>query len=160
MIQFVARGIDWAKHHPRKPATKCLVCLNPDSLSRHFGMVDRARDHDSVIVGKGYADFSHLANLAMCEVFSVARAKENLESPLVPKFQRGRAGDILADDLIELISPARRKANRMRRVIAVPFLDSGHESRARVLDAVAVRASQADGCSKGGDKAKRNPPKQ
>lgn len=139
-IQLVARCMDWAKHRRRKAAAKCHVRLNLQSLLPHFAIVDTAREHDSVrarelcagvrageivIFDKAYVDFEHLADLAMREVFWVTRAKDNLEYRIVRKFQQGRVGNILADELIELTSAPSRKAypNWMRRVVAQVELD-------------------------------------
>lgn len=61
----------------------------------------------------------------MREVFWVTRAKDNLEYRVVRKFQQGRVGNILADELIELTSAPSRKAfpNWMRRVVALVEID-------------------------------------
>lgn len=139
-IQLVARCMDWAKHRRRKAAAKCHVRLNLQSLLPHFAIVDTAREHDSVrarelcagvrageivIFDKAYVDFEHLADLAMREVFWVTRAKDNLEFRVVRKFQQGRVGNILADELIELTIAPSRKAypNWMRRVVALVEID-------------------------------------
>jgi hypothetical protein len=135
-IQLVARCMDWAKHRRRKAAAKCHVRLNLQSFLPHFAIVDTAGEHDNrrarelcagvrageiVIFDKAYVDFAHLADLATREVFWVTRAKENLECRVVRKFQRGRIGNILADDLIELVTAPSQRAypNWMRRVIAL-----------------------------------------
>lgn len=139
-IQLVARCMDWAKHRRRKAAAKCHVRLNLQSFLPHFAIVDTAREHDNlrarelcagvrageiVIFDKAYLDFSHLADLAMREVSWVTRAKENLEYRVARKFQRGRVGDILADDVIELSTPASYKdfPNWLRRVVALVEVD-------------------------------------
>jgi IS4 transposase len=58
-------------------------------------------------------------------VFWVTRAKNNLDCRVVRKFQRGRIGNILADDLIELSGTQSRQAypNWMRRVVALVEID-------------------------------------
>ena len=134
-IQLVARCMDWAKHRRRKAAAKCHVRLNLQTFLPQFAIVDTAGEHDNrrarelcagvrvgeiVIFDKAYVDFAHLADLAMREVFWVTRAKDNLEFRVVRKFQRGRIGNILADDMIELTTPKSLKAypNWMRRVVA------------------------------------------
>ncbi len=139
-IQLVARCMDWAKHRRRKAAAKCHVRLNLQTFLPHFAIVDTAGEHDNrrarelcagvrageiVIFDKAYVDFAHLADLAMREVFWVTRAKDNLEFRVVRNFQRGRVGNILADDLIELTTPQSRKAypNWMRRVVALVEVD-------------------------------------
>ncbi len=139
-IQLVARCMDWAKHRRRKAAAKCHVRLNLQTFLPHFAIVDTAGEHDNrrarelcagvrageiVIFDKAYVDFAHLADLAIREVFWVTRAKDNLEYRVVRKFQRGRVGNILADDLIELTTAKSRKAypNWLRRVVAVVEVD-------------------------------------
>ncbi len=69
----------------------------------------------------------------MREVFWVARAQDNLEFQVVRKFQRGRVGNILADELIELTAAHFRQAcpNWMRRVVALVEVDG--EVREMVL---------------------------
>jgi len=135
-IQLVARCMDWAKHRRRKAAAKCHVRLNLQSFLPHFAIVDTAGEHDNrrarelcagvrageiVIFDKAYVDFAHLADLAMREVFWVTRAKDNLEFRVARKFQRGRLGNILADDLIELTTAKSLKAypNWLRRVLVL-----------------------------------------
>jgi hypothetical protein len=139
-IQLVARCMDWAKHRRRKAAAKCHVRLNLQTFLPHFAIVDTAGEHDNrrarelcagvrageiVIFDKAYVDFAHLADLATREVFWVTRAKDNLEYRVVRKFQRGRVGNILADELIELTTPKSRQAypNWMRRVVALVEVD-------------------------------------
>jgi hypothetical protein len=132
--------MDWAKHRRRKAAAKCHVRLNLQTFLPQFAIVDTAGEHDNrrarelcagvrageiVIFDKAYVDFAHLADLAMREVFWVTRAKDNLEFRVVRKLQRGRIGNILADDLIALTTPKSLKAypNWMRRVIALVEVD-------------------------------------
>ncbi len=139
-IQLVARCMDWAKHRRRKAAAKCHVRLNLQTFLPQFAIVDTAGEHDNrrarelcagvrageiVIFDKAYVDFAHLADLAIREVFWVTRAKDNLEFRVVRKFQRGRVGNILADDLIELTTAKSRKAypHWMRRVVALVEVD-------------------------------------
>ena len=139
-IQLVARCMDWAKHRRRKAAAKCHVRLNLQSFLPHFAIVDTAGEHDNararelcagvrageiVIFDKAYVDFAHLADLAIREVFWVTRAKDNLEFRVVRKLQRGRIGNILADDLIELTTAKSRNAypNWIRRVVALVEID-------------------------------------
>ena len=139
-IQLVARCMDWAKHRRRKAAAKCHVRLNLQTFLPQFAIVDTAGEHDNrrarelcagvrageiVIFDKAYVDFAHLADLAIREVFWVTRAKDNLDHRVVRKFQRGRLGNILADDLIALTTPKSLKAypNWMRRVVALVEVD-------------------------------------
>jgi hypothetical protein len=139
-IQLVARCMDWAKHRRRKAAAKCHVRLNLQTFLPQFAIVDTAGEHDNrrarelcagvrsgeiVIFDKAYVDFAHLADLAIREVFWVTRAKDNLDYRVVRKFQRGRIGNILADDVIELTTPKSLKAypNWLRRVVALVEVD-------------------------------------
>ncbi len=139
-IQLVAHCMDWAKHRRRKAAAKCHVRLNLQSFLPQFALVDTAREHDNVrarelcagvrageivIFDKAYLDFDHLADLAIRDVSWVTRAKENLDCRVVRKFQRGRIGNILADDLIELTGARSRQAypNWLRRVVALVEVD-------------------------------------
>jgi hypothetical protein len=139
-IQLVARCMDWAKHRRRKAAAKCHVRLNLQTFLPQFAIVDTAGEHDNrrarelcagvrageiVIFDKAYVDFGHLADLAIREVFWVTRAKDNLEFRVVRKLQRGRIGNILADDMIELTTAKSHNAypNWMRRVVALVEVD-------------------------------------
>lgn len=139
-IQLVAHCMDWAQHRRRKAATKCHVRLNLQSFLPQFALVDTAREHDNVrarelcagvrageivIFDKAYLDFDHLADLAIRDISWVTRAKDNLEYRVVRKLQRGRIGNTLADDVIELTTPASRKAypNYLRRVVALVEVD-------------------------------------
>jgi hypothetical protein len=139
-IQLVAHCMDWAKHRRRKAAAKCHVRLNLQSFLPHFAIVDTAREHDNlrarelcagvrageiVIFDKAYVDFQHLADLAVRGVFWVTRAKDNLDYRVVRKFQQGRVGNILADDLIELTTTHSYQAypNWLRRVVALVEVD-------------------------------------
>jgi len=134
-IQLVARCMDWAKHRRRKAAAKCHVRLNLQTFLPQFAIVDTAGEHDNrrarelcagvrageiVIFDKAYVDFAHLADLAIREVFWVTRAKDNLEFRVVRQLQRGRIGNILADEMIELTTAKSHTAypNWMRRVVA------------------------------------------
>jgi hypothetical protein len=138
-IQLVARCMDWAKHRRRKAAAKCHVRLNLQTFLPRFALVDTAGEHDNrrahelcvgvqageiVIFDKAYLDFGHLADLSMREVFWVTRAKDNLQCRVVRRLQRGRAGNILRDDLVQLTSPARKSYPVwLRRVVALVEVD-------------------------------------
>jgi hypothetical protein len=138
-LQLVARCMDWAKHRRRKAAAKCHVRLNLQTFLPRFALVDTAGEHDNrrahelcagvqageiVIFDKAYLDFGHLADLSMREVFWVTRAKDNLQCRVVRRLQRGRAGNILRDDLIQLIGPARKSYPVwLRRVVALVEVD-------------------------------------
>lgn len=133
-IQLVARCMDWAKHRRRKAAAKCHVRLNLQTFLPRFALVDTAGEHDNrrahelcagvqageiVIFDKAYLDFAHLADLSMREVFWVTRAKENLRYRVVQPLQAGCQGNILRDDLVQLIGPAGKTYRvELRRVVA------------------------------------------
>jgi hypothetical protein len=138
-IQLVARCLDWAKHRRRKAAAKCHVRLNLQTFLPRFAIVDTASEHDNrrahelcasvqpgeiVIFDKAYVDFAHLADLSMREVWWVTRAKDNLRFRVVKKLQRGRDGNILRDDLIQLTGPATKAYPvALRRVVALVEVD-------------------------------------
>jgi Transposase DDE domain/Domain of unknown function (DUF4372) len=133
-IQLIARCIDWARHRRRKAAAKCHLRLDLQTFLPRFAIVGTAGEHDSVrarelcagirageivIFDKAYLDFAHLADLAMRGIFWVTRAKYNLRCRVVRRFQRGRQGNLLRDDLIRLTGPARKQHPvELRRVIA------------------------------------------
>lgn len=133
-IQLIARCLDWAKHRRRKAAAKCHLRLDLQTFLPRFAIVGTAGEHDSlrarelcagvrageiVIFDKAYLDFTHLADLAMRGVFWVTRAKDNLRCRVGRKFQPGRHGNILRDDLIRLTGPARKHYPvELRRVVA------------------------------------------
>ncbi len=138
-IQLMARSLDWAKHRRRKAAAKCHVRLNLQSFLPGCVIVGSAAEHDSVrarelcanvhageivVFDKAYVDFAHLADLAQREVFFVTRAKTNLQYRVVKKFQDGRFGNILRDDLMELTGPAAKDYPvSLRRVVAKVEVD-------------------------------------
>jgi hypothetical protein len=138
-ITLMARSLDWAKHRRRKAAAKCHVRLNLQSFLPACLIVGSAAEHDNlrarelcahvqageiVIFDKAYVDFAHLADLAIREVFFVTRAKDNLQFRVVRKFQDGRFGHILRDDLIALTGPAAKDYPvGLRRVVALVEVD-------------------------------------
>ena len=139
-IQLVAHCLDWAKHRRRKAAAKCHVRLDLQTFLPRFALVDTAGEHESlrarevcagvrageiVIFDKAYVDFAHLADLSARDVFWVTRAKENLRSRVVRKFQHGVAGNLLRDDLIALTNPPVKKVYpvELRRVVALVEVD-------------------------------------
>jgi hypothetical protein len=138
-IQLVARCMDWAKHRRRKAAAKCHVRLNLQTFLPRFALVDTAGEHDNrrahelcagvqageiLIFDKAYLDFGHLADLSMREVFWVTRAKDNLQCRVARRWQHGRTGNILRDDLIQLTGPARQSYPVwLRRVVALVEVD-------------------------------------
>jgi hypothetical protein len=138
-IQLVARCLDWAKHRRRKAAAKCHVRLNLQTFLPRFALVDTAGEHDNrrarelcadvrageiVVFDKAYLDFTHLADLAAREVCWVTRAKGNLHCRVRRKFQHGRHGNMVRDDLIRLTGPARKHYPvELRRVVALVEVD-------------------------------------
>jgi hypothetical protein len=138
-IALMARSLDWAKHRRRKAAAKCHVRLNLQSFLPGCVIVGSAAEHDNVrarelcaniqageivIFDKAYVDFAHLADLSQREVFWVTRAKDNLQFRVVRKFQDGRSGNILRDDLIALTGPAAKDYPvGLRRVVALVEVD-------------------------------------
>jgi hypothetical protein len=138
-IALMACSLDWAKHRRRKAAAKCHVRLNLQSFLPGCVIVGSAAEHDSVrarelcanvhageivVFDKAYVDFAHLADLAQREVFWVTRAKDNLQYRVVKKFQDGRFGNILRDDLIGLTGPAAKDYPvGLRRVVALVEVD-------------------------------------
>ena len=133
-IQLVANCLNWAKHRRRKAAAKCHVRLNRQTFLPQFALMDTAGEHDNlraremcagvrageiVIFDKAYVDFAHLADLAMREVFWVARAKENMQFRVVRRFLIGRDGHRLRDDLIHLTGTAGKAYPvELRQVVA------------------------------------------
>ena len=139
-IPLIASCMDWAKHRRRKAAAKCHVRLDLQSFLPRFAIVDTARHADAkrarevcagiqageiVIFDKAYIDFSHLADLAMREIFWVTRAKDNMKFKVVRRYQTGAIGKILRDDLIRLTAPRSRRdyPELMRRVVALVEVD-------------------------------------
>jgi Transposase DDE domain/Domain of unknown function (DUF4372) len=139
-IQLVARCLDWAKHRRRKAAAKCHLRLNLQSLLPSFAVVDTARHSDArkawelcagllageiVIFDKAYLDLLHLFELFQRGVNWVTRAKEGMQFRVVRRYQRGRSGNILRDDLVQMKSwPSRRLYPAwLRRVIAMVEVD-------------------------------------
>jgi IS4 transposase len=135
-IQLVANSLDWAKHRRRKAAAKCHLRLNLQSLLPRFAIVDTARHADAkrarevcaglqdgeiVIFDKAYVDLSHLFDLFHRGVCWVSRAKEGMKFRVVRRLQRGRCGNILRDDLVQMKSSASRRAYPawLRRVVAL-----------------------------------------
>ncbi len=134
-IPLIASCLDWAKHRRRKAATKCHLRLDLQSFLPRFAIVDTAKHNNArrarelcagikageiVIFDKAYVAFAHLADLCLRRVFWVTRAKDNLSFKVVRRYQKGAVGKILRDDLIQLNTPASRKAypELMRRIVA------------------------------------------
>lgn len=134
-IALMARSLDWAKHRRRKAAAKCHLRLNLQSFLPGCVIVGSAAEHDNVrarelcanvhageivVFDKAYVNFAHLADLAMRDISFVTRPKDNLQFRVVRKFQDGRFGNILRDDLIELTGPAAKDYPvGLRRVVAL-----------------------------------------
>jgi len=139
-IQLVANSLDWAKHRRRKAAAKCHLRLNLQSFLPRFAIVDTARHADAkrarevcagledgeiVIFDKAYLDLSHLFDLFRRGVCWVSRAKEGMKFRVVRRLQRGRVGNILRDDVVQMKSSASRRAYPawLRRVVALVEVD-------------------------------------
>jgi hypothetical protein len=139
-IQLVANCMDWAKHRRRKAAAKCHLRLNLQSFLPCFAIVDTARHSDAkkawevcagllageiVIFDKAYLDLLHLFELFKRGVNWVTRAKEGMKFRVVRRYQWGRIGNILRDDLVLMKSSASRRLYPvwLRRVIALVEVD-------------------------------------
>lgn len=139
-IQLVANCMDWAKHRRRKAAAKCHVRLNLQSLLPRFAIVDTARFSDVrkawelcagllageiVIFDKAYVDLKHLFELFKRQVHWVTRAKDNMKFRVVKRYQHGRVGHILRDELVQMKSSASRRLYPawLRRVVALVEVD-------------------------------------
>ncbi len=139
-IQLVANCMDWAKHRRRKAAAKCHLRLNLQSFLPRFAIVDTAKHSDAkkawelcagllageiVIFDKAYLDLRHLFELFKRGVHWVTRAKEGMQFKVVRRYQRGRIGNILRDDLVQMKSSASRRLYPawLRRVIAMVEVD-------------------------------------
>jgi hypothetical protein len=135
-IQLVANSMDWAKHRRRKAAAKCHLRLNLQSFLPRFAIVDTARHSDAkkawevcagllageiVIFDKAYLDLVHLYALFRRGVFWVTRAKEGMRFRVVRRYQQGRVGNILRDDVVLMKSSASRRRCPvwLRRVVAL-----------------------------------------
>ncbi len=139
-IQLVAKCMDWAKHRRRKAAAKCHLRLNLQSFLPRFAIVDTARHSDAkkawelcagllageiVIFDKAYLDLHHLFELFRRGVNWVTRAKEGMNFRVVRRYQPGRVGNILRDDVVQMKSSASRRLYPawLRRVIAMVEVD-------------------------------------
>ena len=166
-IQLVANCMDWAKHRRRKAAAKCHLRLNLQSFLPRFAIVDTARHSDAkkawelcagllageiVIFDKAYLDLLHLFELFQRSVNWVTRAKEGMNFRVVRRYQRGRIGNILRDDVVQMKSSASRRLYPawLRRVVAMVEVDgdvfvirSDVDRRAKIL---CHRADVSRGC--------------
>src|SRR6266852_8335940 len=139
-LQLVANSMDWAKHRRRKAAAKCHLRLNLQSVLPRFAIVDTARQSDAkkawelcagllageiVIFDKAYLDLLHLFELFQRAVNWVTRAKEGMNFRVVRRYQRGRIGNILRDDVVQMKSSASRRLYPawLRRVVAMVEVD-------------------------------------
>jgi len=139
-LQLVANCLDWAKHRRRKAAAKCHLRLNLQSFLPRFALVDTARHSDAkkawelcaglrageiVIFDKAYLDLRHLFELFQRAVSWVTRAKDNMKFRVVRRYQQGRRGNILRDDLVQMHSSASRRLYPAwrRRVVALVEVD-------------------------------------
>ncbi len=122
-INLVANCMDWAKHRRRKAAAKCHMQLNLQTFLPEFAIVKAAKTHDSTeakelcsnlkdgevaIFDKAYVDFIHLKILDNRGVFWVTRAKNNMSYKVVGQ-QSVAKGNILKDEIIELVTPKSKK---------------------------------------------------
>jgi hypothetical protein len=134
-LQLVANCMDWAKHRRRKAAAKCHLRLNLQSFLPHFAIVDTARHSDAkkawelcaglrageiVIFDRAYVDLRHLFELFKRGVSWVTRAKEGMQFKVVRRYQWGRIGNILRDDVVQMKSSASRRLYpvALRRIVA------------------------------------------
>lgn len=139
-LQLVANCMDWAKHRRRKAAAKCHLRLNLQSFLPRFAIVDTARHSDAkkawelcaglrageiVIFDKAYLDLRHLFELFERGICWVTRAKEGMQFKVLRRFQRGRHGNILRDDVVRMKSSASRRLYpfALRRVLALVEVD-------------------------------------
>ena len=139
-LQLVANCMNWAKHRRRKAAAKCHLRLNLQSFLPRFAIVDTARHSDAkkawevcagllageiVIFDRAYLDLRHLFELFKREVSWVTRAKEGMNFRVVRRYQRGRVGNILRDDVVQMKSSASRRLYPawFRRVVALVEVD-------------------------------------
>lgn len=139
-IPLIASCMDWARHRRRKAAAKCHLRLDLQTFLPRFAIIDTARHNDAkrarelcaaiqpgeiVIFDKAYVDFAHLADLCLRGVFWVTRAKDDLACRVKRRYQRGAAGKILSDDLVELTARPSRKdfPELMRRIVALVEVD-------------------------------------
>ena len=143
-IQLIASCMNWAKHRRRKAAAKCHLRLDLHSFLPRFAIIDTARENDNkrarelcagiregeiVIFDKAYVDLGHLFDLFLRGVFWVTRAKDPMQFKVVRRFQRGRIGNIIRDDLVKLKTAASRKEypEGLRRVIALVEIEGRME---------------------------------
>lgn len=139
-LQLVANCMDWARHRRRKAAAKCHLRLNLQSFLPRFAIVDTARHSDAkkawelcaglqageiVIFDKAYLDLRHLFELFQRGVSWVTRSKERMRFKVVRRYQPGRVGNILRDDIVHLKSPASRRLFPawLRRIVAMVEVD-------------------------------------
>ncbi len=78
-----------------------------------------------VIFDKAYLDLLHLFELFQRSVNWVTRAKEGMNFRVVRRYQRGRIGNILRDDVVQMKSSASRRLYPawLRRVVAMVEVD-------------------------------------
>jgi len=78
-----------------------------------------------VIFDRAYVDLLHLFELFKREVGWVTRAKEGMQFKVVRRYQRGRVGNILRDDVVQMKSAASRRLYPawLRRVVALVEVD-------------------------------------
>src|SRR5207247_6146167 len=79
------------------------------------------------IFDKAYLDLLHLFELFQRGVSWVTRAKEGMQFRVVRRYQRGRVGNILRDDVVQMKSSASRRLYPawLRRIVAMVEVDGG-----------------------------------
>jgi hypothetical protein len=139
-LPLVAHCLDWARHRRRKAAAQCHLRLNLQSFLPRFALGDTARHSDAkkawelcagrlageiVIFDKAYLDLLHRFELFQRGGSWVTRAKEGMQFRVVRRYQRGRVGNILRDDLVQMKSSASRRLYPawLRRVVAMVEVD-------------------------------------
>jgi hypothetical protein len=105
-----------------------------------FALVDTARHSDAkkawevcagllageiVVFDKAYLDLLHLFELFQRGVSWVTRVKEGMQFRVIRRYQRGRLGNILRDDVVQMKSSASRRLCPawLRRVVAMVEVD-------------------------------------
>lgn len=144
VIELVANCMDWAKHRRRKAAAKMHLRLDLHSFLPSFAIVDTAAQHDSrrarelcsgleageiVVFDKAYVDLAHLSELDERGVYWVTRAKDNMSYRVVRNLEKGRQGDIIKDQIVELTG--KHKGKRVRRIEA--WVEINQERRKMVF---------------------------
>jgi hypothetical protein len=135
-IKLFVNCMDWAKHRRRKAAAKLHLRLNLQTFLPAFAVVDAAKGHDNtkahelcaglkageiVVFDMAYIDYAHLYELTQREVNWVSRVKDNMRLRCVKRLLKKPCGRILRDDVVVVMSPAKRAdyPGRLRRITAL-----------------------------------------